>query len=224
MHHHRRALLLGLLLSVCGLPASAWAACASDDQCKHGRICVDGECAAPGACEVDVDCTGDLICVEGQCTVAGQAAAAPAPAAPAAPAEPAPTTPQNEPGAPLYKAMVEKTSSRGLVHAGAWPFLGVYLTTIIMTSIAGDEEQTVMAAVPFIGPFVLMGNSDDDARGALLASGMIQVAALAMMIAGGTSEAGRTWVPADDESASVDYLVTPTVTPGGAGLGVLGRF
>lgn len=238
MHHQRRAALLTLLLSACGLPGLAWADCTADDQCKHGRLCIDGQCASPATCQVDVDCTGDLICVAGACTAAAAPAApieAPADgsadAAQMAPtdvsaAEETPSSifPNNEPGAPLYKAMVEEHASRGLVHAGAWPFLAVYLSTIILTSIAGDEEQTVMAAVPFIGPFVLMESADSDARGALLASGMIQVAGLALMIAGGTSDSGRTWVPADGDTASGDYLVTPTVTPGGAGLGVLGRF
>ena len=62
----RFALLASLLLI---LPATAWADCASDEDCKNGRFCVGGLCRDwAGQCFKDVDCEGSLICDTGRCS------------------------------------------------------------------------------------------------------------------------------------------------------------
>jgi hypothetical protein len=86
------------------LSAHAFAdGCASDAECKAGRVCVAGACQdAAGNCANDRDCPGDLICDSGRCldrpTVATPPPAAPLPAAPYPPTPWVPARPLVEEG------------------------------------------------------------------------------------------------------------------------------
>lgn len=42
--------------------------CRADNDCKHGRICVQGTCQyTAGACQADADCPAGTVCLEGYC-------------------------------------------------------------------------------------------------------------------------------------------------------------
>ncbi|MCB9540417.1 MAG: scavenger receptor cysteine-rich domain-containing protein [Myxococcales bacterium] len=42
-------------------------ACAADDACLPGEVCVDGTCDTVAECEVDTDCTRGRPCIDGRC-------------------------------------------------------------------------------------------------------------------------------------------------------------
>ncbi|MCI0672925.1 MAG: hypothetical protein L0Y64_20960, partial [Myxococcaceae bacterium] len=55
-----------------GVPRRGLGACDRDDQCREGRVCVDGACQEPDdgsgpACGVDPDCPSGKECEDGWC-------------------------------------------------------------------------------------------------------------------------------------------------------------
>jgi len=47
--------------------------CASDADCKHGRVCIEGACQdAPRVCLTDLDCPAGFACVGGACVLCDQ--------------------------------------------------------------------------------------------------------------------------------------------------------
>ena len=65
----RMRVILGAALVASAMwSAQAFAACATNEDCKHGRVCDNGECAEPVVhCSKDRDCEGDNVCVSGTC-------------------------------------------------------------------------------------------------------------------------------------------------------------
>jgi hypothetical protein len=73
----RLAGLVTALFALLALPRLAAAQCATDDDCRYGRVCQDGQCTYQTTpCERDVDCAEGSICESNRCTVAAPAAAA----------------------------------------------------------------------------------------------------------------------------------------------------
>jgi hypothetical protein len=90
-----------LALTVVTWAARAEAQCATNADCRGGRVCVGGSCVTP-QCTRDVDCPADAVCENGTCVAAAPAppppvVVGPAPApAPVYVAQPAPV-PVEEP-------------------------------------------------------------------------------------------------------------------------------
>ena len=64
------ALCLALLLGACGGGELDLYGCRSDADCKHGRVCVDGECQGDaGGCRSDEDCPAGQHCYDLSCVV-----------------------------------------------------------------------------------------------------------------------------------------------------------
>jgi hypothetical protein len=79
---------VAMVLVLAAIPRLGWAAggCASNADCKGGRVCQAGACAEPPkACEKDTDCPGEQICNDRHCANPGKPAAAAAPPAPTPP-------------------------------------------------------------------------------------------------------------------------------------------
>ncbi len=65
---YTRGLAWVIWLASVGGATSAYAACSSNDDCKAGRQCQQGECVEPVAhCSRDRDCEGDDVCEGGVC-------------------------------------------------------------------------------------------------------------------------------------------------------------
>jgi hypothetical protein len=73
--------LCGLLLALAASPPAAAAGCEGDGDCKAGRVCLAGRCAArPTTCSKDSECPGDLVCEQTRCVLPPGEAGAAAPA------------------------------------------------------------------------------------------------------------------------------------------------
>jgi hypothetical protein len=180
----------------------AHAQCASDSECKGGRVCSEGVCTeATAACGTDVDCPGDLICASGTCSQpTGAAAAPPATPTPApvshAPAShgyagagPAPVPAGAAPYGPPQDQVRYETETKGitgLIIAGPIVFGVAYATGIAVTAgLDADEELIAYSAIPVAGPWVMLADSrTSDYSGALAANGLLQAGGLAMFIIG----------------------------------------
>ncbi|MBN2497499.1 MAG: hypothetical protein JXR96_23100 [Deltaproteobacteria bacterium] len=63
-------LFLAVLWSACGGGGLLEDGCRSDSECKHGRVCLDGECRYPqDACSADADCPAGYSCFDGSCRI-----------------------------------------------------------------------------------------------------------------------------------------------------------
>jgi hypothetical protein len=92
-------LLAGLLVALAAAPPAAAAGCEGDGDCKAGRVCLSGKCAAkPKSCSKDSECPGDLVCEQTRCVLppgdTGAATPAPARSSPATPQQSRTTAPQ----------------------------------------------------------------------------------------------------------------------------------
>lgn len=77
------------------MAAEVRADCASDSDCKGGRICVAGSCRR--TCSADKDCPGDEVCEGNLCKVEGGTAPPTGTTAPSAPPSTPPTAPPTAP-------------------------------------------------------------------------------------------------------------------------------
>ncbi len=95
--------------------APVFAQCASDTDCRAGRVCRDGSCVSPppAACTRDVDCPGNAICESGSCVVPPAANATP----PSAPVVLGPV-PQSTPVGPPPSGNVARPMQLGPVPLG----------------------------------------------------------------------------------------------------------
>lgn len=67
---------LAAFIVVGAFPLVVLAQCESDEDCRYGRVCQDGQCAYPsGSCQRDVDCPDGSICEAGRCMVAAPSGA-----------------------------------------------------------------------------------------------------------------------------------------------------
>ena len=173
----------GLLVAAALLlwSASATAQCNNNDDCKGDRVCNAGACG-PASCTKDTDCPGELVCqAGGTCAAAGglglRGSAAPPSAAPPSPA-----------------TRTEKKRNKGLLIAGPI-ILGVaWLSTIGITagvSLGTDSSRVgtniAYAAIPVIGPIVLIADGDrdtDEFAAPLVLASLIQAGGLTMTILG----------------------------------------
>src|SRR5262245_49762383 len=86
--------------------SSSQAQCASDLECKGGRVCAGGSCVnAP--CSKDSDCAGAAICDRGSCTLRDRP---PVVEAPAAPVAASPSAPGAAPTAAAARGRLKITS------------------------------------------------------------------------------------------------------------------
>mgnify|MGYP001564466134 CR=1 FL=1 len=189
MNHRLSRFILGLLAAAASLRAAPARAddhpCASDRDCDRGAICIDSQCE-PG-CNSDRDCERGDICRGRQC------ASARPPESNAPPGEAPPP---------------ELRSMRGLWIAGACVLGATYISTLAGTSVglsaddseydsyytsssakAAEEEEDNdilgITAIPIVGPFISSSMVDDKVGTRLLIlSGVVQVAALSMLITG----------------------------------------
>ncbi len=90
--------VLAFVLVFCWLSGTAYAdGCASDADCKAGRVCFQGACRDPAsACATDRDCPGEAICESGRC-VETHPAPPPAASGPASPVGPPDIAPAGSP-------------------------------------------------------------------------------------------------------------------------------
>ena len=179
------------------LMASPAVACQNDTECRGGRVCKDAQCVAPG-CAADVDCPDPQVCEKGVCTH---------------PAAAAPPRPQvyGEP---------ETRGIKGLWLTGSIVLPVTYALTVTVTSIlAEDSDKYVsLAAIPILGPWLILGEDSGGYDAPLAASGILQLAATTMIIVGVTV---RREVPSR-YGVDGSWTFRPTVTPGGGG-GLLQR-
>jgi hypothetical protein len=205
------AAIATVVLGLATVPAHAQ--CAADSDCKAGRTCQHGQCAAR-ECGKDKDCPGDAVCDSGRCRPmaaaagTGPAAAVPPAAATAPPAgtvAPAPPATSPAPGpaptaAPIPSAFpvppqigggeTHSEGILGLIIAGPIALGVAWLTTIAVTgAVAADKdrsEATGYAAIPLVGPWVMMGSHLDtsDYRAPLVISGIVQTSGLIMLVLG----------------------------------------
>ncbi len=60
----------GLLLALAASSPAAAAGCEGDNDCKAGRVCIAGKCAAkPKSCSKDSECPGDQVCEQTRCVL-----------------------------------------------------------------------------------------------------------------------------------------------------------
>jgi hypothetical protein len=204
------------------------AQCQNDAECKMGRVCRDGACVA-AACKKDTDCAGDNVCEAGVCTgVSTAAPTAPVVEVPAAPI-PAPATASTQ---QPVQYRTEKKGIKALIIAGPIVFAVAWITTIIVTSaVSTDEDKgtaTSYAAIPLVGPWVMMGSDSldtSDYTGALVVSGVVQTAGIIMTILGIAIRRERQVPVYASRKFGLEVALNPFVVPErGGGLMAVGTF
>ena len=160
-------LLLALLAALSLSPRSARAECASDNDCKLGRVCQAGSCAER-SCTKDAECPGEAICEASRCQLRGVPAAA-------------------RPATPLER----RETNLPLAIAGAIVWGGTFLAGIPVTAAIGDNEKaTGLMAVPLMGPFLVAALEPitNEQGVALGAAAVFQAVGLTMFIIGLATE------------------------------------
>ncbi|RLB48769.1 MAG: hypothetical protein DRI90_25140 [Deltaproteobacteria bacterium] len=98
------------------IPSDVLAGCQSDDDCRAGRLCRDGDCVYP-SCVKDVDCPEDQICERRACVPPRPTPAPSVPAPPVSAPQPSstapsagpPASPTREPETPVPSATTSAT-------------------------------------------------------------------------------------------------------------------
>ncbi len=157
----------------------ARAQCQNDTDCRAGRVCRDGACSDRG-CTKDLDCPGSGVCQNGACQVPA--------VSPATSVSPASAT---GPVA-VYPRQVERRGILGLWLPGLIGETLTLATTIIVTAGVADSsvrgEALGYSCIPILGPFIMLGNPGGldtrEYQGALVASGILQIASTTLLIVG----------------------------------------
>lgn len=191
----RSSRLLIALLAALGLrPLAAQAECASDNDCKLGRVCQAGSCAER-SCTKDAECPGDAICEASRCQLRGGPVARPA--------------------TPLER----RETNLPLAIAGAIVWGGTFLAGIPVTAAIGDNgEATGLMAVPLMGPFLVAALEPitNEQGVALGAAAVFQAVGLTMFIIGLATE--RTVVDAPGSIALGSGPAAPLLSLAPTGL------
>lgn len=149
-----------------GRCAARAGSCKSDVDCPGDQLCVASVCTAEPACKSDVDCPGEQVCDGSRCGAAGAAPPPPPgvvpigpppgpPGPPAAAAEPV------RPDAPgRYTQQEVRASGRSALIVGAVLFGGAYLISLGVTEATSRGRATEHAAIPLVGPIVIMTTDD----------------------------------------------------------------
>lgn len=159
-------LLLASLVALSLAPREARADCASDSDCKLGRVCQAGSCAER-SCSKDAECPGDAICEAARCQLRG--------------------APALRPAAPLER----RETNFPLAIAGAIVWGGTFLAGIPVTAAIGSNgEATGLMAVPLMGPFLVAALEPitNEQGVALGAAAVFQAVGLTMFIIGLATE------------------------------------
>ncbi len=195
------------------------------EQTADAQGCIPGAqvaCACPNGTQGVQACT-----TQGTFEPCRCAAVAPLPAGPPPPQGYGPPPGQRPP--PRYRT--ERTPILGLVIAGAVTFGVVWLATVGVTagvsSDADRGEATGYAAIPMVGPWVMLGSDldTDDYSAALVTSGILQAAGVAMFVLGVTIRTKRKVPVYGKVAPGAELTVGPTkVGNTGVGIGALGTF
>ena len=156
-----------------GRCAARTGACKSDAECPGDQLCVESACRAEPACKSDVECPGDSVCTMGRCGAGTTKPSTPSGPVPtgAPPGPPPATAPPVWPGAPgpgpsAGAAEPDKRGgSKGALIFGGAQFGAAYLISLPVTAAASHGRATGDAAIPLVGPIVIMANGSTTDEG-----------------------------------------------------------
>jgi hypothetical protein len=149
------------------------AQCQSDTDCRAGRVCRDGTCGDRG-CTKDLDCPGSGFCQDGGCQIPV--------VRPSSAVNPETVLPRQ----------VERRGILGLWLPGLIVEALTWMTTIGVSAVVSDAsvrgEAVGYSCIPVLGPFIMLGNPGGldtrDYQGALVASGIVQIASTTLFVVG----------------------------------------